>query len=77
MRLPLFGVLASTALSVTANSVVAVAVPWLVLERIGSAALAGLAGAVAIAPIVFSAAFGGALIDRIGKRRTQHDRGRA
>jgi MFS family permease len=44
-------------------------VPWLVLERTGSAALAGLTGAAAIAPIVFSAVFGGALIDRIGKRR--------
>jgi MFS family permease len=66
---PLVGVLASTAMSVTANSVVAIAVPWLVLERTGSAALAGLAGAAAIAPIVFSAVFGGALIDRIGKKR--------
>lgn len=67
---PLVGVLAATALSVTANSIVAIAVPWLVLERTGSAALAGLAGAAAIAPIVFAAVFGGALIDRIGKRRT-------
>ena len=66
--IPLVGVLTATALSVTANSVVAIAVPWLVLERTGSAALAGLAGAAAIAPIVFSAVFGGALIDRIGKR---------
>jgi len=67
--IPLVGVLTSTAMSVTANSVVAIAVPWLVLERTGSAALAGLAGAAAIAPIVFSAVFGGALIDRIGKKR--------
>lgn len=57
--IPLVGVLTATALSVTANSVVAIAVPWLVLERTGSAALAGLAGAAAIAPIVFSAVFGG------------------
>ena len=67
---PLVGVLGATAVSVTANSVVAVAVPWLVLERTGSAALAGLAGAAAIAPIAFSAVFGGALIDRIGRRRS-------
>lgn len=67
--LPLIGVLTATASSVTANSIVAIAVPWLVLERTGSAALAGLAGAAAIAPIAFSAVFGGALIDRIGKRR--------
>ena len=67
--IPLFGVLSATAMSVTANSIVAIAVPWLVLERTGSAALAGLAGAAAIAPIAVSAVFGGALIDRIGKRR--------
>jgi len=68
--IPLAGVLGSTALSITANSIVAVAVPWLVLERTGSAALAGLAGAAAIAPIAFSAVFGGALIDRVGRRRS-------
>ena len=66
---PLVGVLVATSMSVTANNIVALAVPWLVLERTGSAALAGLAGAAAIAPIVFSAVFGGALIDRIGRRR--------
>ncbi len=69
-RLPLFGVLGATALSITANSAVAIVVPWLVLERTGSAWLAGLAGAAAIAPIALSAVFGGALIDRIGRRRT-------
>ena len=69
-RVPLVGVLGATALSVTANSAVAIAVPWLVLERTGSAWLAGLAGAAAIAPIALSAIFGGALIDRIGRRRT-------
>ncbi len=69
-RLPLFGVLGATALSITANSAVAIVVPWLVLEQTGSAWLAGLAGAAAIAPIALSAVFGGALIDRIGRRRT-------
>lgn len=64
------GVLAATTVSVTANNVVAVAVPWLVLERSGSAFLAGLSGAAAIAPIALAAVFGGALIDRIGKRRS-------
>ena len=68
--IPVAGLLGSTALSITANSIVAVAVPWLVLERTGSAALAGLAGAAAIAPIAFSAVFGGALIDRVGRRRS-------
>jgi MFS family permease len=65
---PLAGLLASTALSTTGNAIVAVAVPWLVLERTGSATAAGLAGAAAIVPIALSALFGGALIDRIGHR---------
>ncbi len=69
--IPLFGVLTATAMSVTANSIVAIAVPWLVLERTGSAALAGLAGAATMAPIAVSAVFGGALIDRICKRRSR------
>jgi MFS family permease len=65
---PLAGLLASTTLSTTGNAIVAVAVPWLVLERTGSATAAGLAGAAAILPVALSALFGGALIDRIGRR---------
>jgi MFS family permease len=65
---PLAGLLASTTLSNTGNAIVAVAVPWLVLERTGSATAAGLAGAAAIVPVALSALFGGALIDRIGRR---------
>jgi MFS family permease len=64
----LIGLLASTTLSNTGNAIVAVAVPWLVLERTGSATAAGLAGAAAIVPLALSALFGGALIDRIGRR---------
>jgi MFS family permease len=67
-RRPLVGLLLSTTLSGVGNAVVAVAVPWLVLERTGSAAAAGLVGAAAIVPVVISAVFGGALIDRFGRR---------
>ncbi|MFC9694753.1 MFS transporter [Kribbella sp. NPDC056951] len=65
---PLHGLLGATALSVTGNAIVAVAVPWLIFQRTGSATAAGVAGAAAIAPIVLSALFGGALIDRLGRR---------
>ncbi|TDD59413.1 MFS transporter [Kribbella antibiotica] len=65
---PLHGLLAATALSFTGNAIVAVAVPWLIFKRTGSATAAGVAGAAAIAPIVLSALFGGALIDRLGRR---------
>ena len=64
----LIGLLASTTLSNTGNAIVAVAVPWLVLERTGSATAAGLAGAAAIVPVALSALFGGALVDRVGRR---------
>ncbi|GAA0596411.1 MFS transporter [Kribbella sandramycini] len=67
-RRPLTGLLAATSLSVTGNAIVAVAVPWLILQRTGSATAAGVAGAAAIAPVVLSALFGGALIDRLGRR---------
>ncbi|MBN6038701.1 MFS transporter [Amycolatopsis sp. 195334CR] len=64
----LAGLLSATALSFTGNSIVSVAVPWVVHARTGSATLAGLAAAAAIAPVALSAVFGGALIDRLGRR---------
>ncbi|MFC0626677.1 MFS transporter [Kribbella deserti] len=65
---PLAGLLTATTLSMTGNAIVGVTVPWVVLARTGSATFAGLAGAAAIAPIALSALFGGALIDRLGRR---------
>ncbi len=52
------------------NSVVAVVIPWLVLQRTGSATWAGLIAAAALVPMVLSAFFGGALVDRCGHRRS-------
>lgn len=49
---------------------VAVAVPWLVLERTGSAGVAGVAAAAGLGPLVLSALLGGALVDRWGRRAT-------
>lgn len=67
-RVPLAGLVSATALSYTGNQIVAVVLPWLVLARTGSAALAGLVGAAAVAPMVLSTLFGGALVDRVGRR---------
>ncbi|MBB4676045.1 MFS family permease [Crossiella cryophila] len=47
-----------------------VAMPILVLQRTGSAVLAGVVAAAAMAPLVLSALFGGALVDRFGRRRS-------
>ena len=63
------GLLLADALSVTGNSVVGVVIPWLVLERTGNAALAGVVAAAAVGPLVLSALLGGAIIDRVGRKR--------
>lgn len=52
-----------------ANSMVAVLVPWLVLQQTGSAANAGLVAAAAGLPGILVAPFVGALVDRLGRRR--------
>ncbi len=65
----MFGFLAATGLSVAANAMVAVVVPWLVLTRTDSPAQAGLVGAVALAAAVPALLLGGPLIDRWGRRR--------
>ncbi|MBP2474379.1 MFS family permease [Crossiella equi] len=69
-RVPVWGLLGSTALSVTGNAIVGVAMPILVLQRTGSAVLAGVVAAAAAGPPVLSALFGGALVDRFGRRRS-------
>jgi MFS family permease len=68
------GLLTATAASVTANAMVAVLVPWLVLTRTGSPAQAGLVGSVALAAAVPALVAGGPLIDRWGRRRVSAPR---
>jgi MFS family permease len=64
------GLLAASGFSQVGNAVVAVVVPWLVLQRTGSAAWAGAVAAASLAPLVLSALLGGALVDRWGRRRS-------
>ena len=45
-----------------------IAIPWLVLDRTGSAAAAGLLGALVSLPGIVVSPFVGALIDRVGRR---------
>lgn len=51
------------------NSVVMLTIPWLVLERTGSAASAGLVAAVSSLPALVAAPLAGWLVDRFGRRR--------
>ena len=50
------------------NSLMMIAVPWLVLEQTGSPFYAGLSGALAGIPGIFVSPFIGVLIDKIGAR---------
>ncbi len=46
------------------------ALPWLVLERTGNAAAAGVVGAAAAFPLLLSSLFSGSLADTLGRRAT-------
>lgn len=52
----------------TSNALVMVAIPWLILERSGSPAAAGVAGALMGVPGIVLAPIVGALVDRLGRR---------
>jgi len=67
-RLPVFALLASTTLSVLAEAISMVAIPWFVLDLTGSYADMGIVGFFTFAPRVVAIFFGGQVIDRIGFR---------
>jgi MFS family permease len=50
------------------NSLVMILIPWLILERTGSAAAAGLAGALTALPGILMAPLVGVLVDRLGRK---------
>src|SRR5262245_34190153 len=59
-----------TLISGIGNGVALVVLPWLVLERTGSAAIAGLVSAAALLPLLVSSVVAGAVVDAVGRRRT-------
>lgn len=65
-RRPLLALLAASVVSLIGNSLVAVAIPWFVLQTTGSPAQAGLVGFAQTLPHVFAGMFGGVLVDRFG-----------
>jgi MFS family permease len=69
-RGPLFALFAANAVSMTGNVAALIAIPWFVLETTGSAARTGVTAFAALLPVVLSGLFGGALVDRLGYRRT-------
>lgn len=68
--LPLVALLAANAVSLVGNALTAVALPWFVLATTGSPARAGLVAAAGMLPAAAAGIFGGAVIDRLGFKRT-------
>jgi MFS family permease len=69
-RLPIVALLGANAISMTGNVAALVAIPWFVLKTTGSPARTGVTAFAGLLPVVLSGLFGGALVDRIGYRRT-------
>jgi len=68
-RSPLFSVLTANAISQVGDMMVAVAMPWFVLETTGSVLNMGLTGAVVALGSMLSSLAGGPLVDGLGLRR--------
>lgn len=58
----------ATLLSATGNGITIVALPWLVLERTGSATDAAIVAGAATLPLLASSLFSGTVVDRFGRR---------
>ena len=69
-RRPLALLEAATLVSGTGNGVATVALPWLVLERTGSATATGMVAAGTALPLLLSSLFSGTVVDLVGRRRT-------
>jgi len=67
---PLLLLLAATLLAGIGNGIAIVALPWLVLERTGSATSASIVAAASSIPLLFASILSGTVVDRIGRRRT-------
>lgn len=69
-RVPLLQLEAATLLSGAGNGAAMVVLPWIVLERTGSAGSAGLLAAATAVPLLASSLFSGTVVDTLGRRRT-------
>ncbi len=68
-RLPFSALIGADAISLTGNALTQIAVPWFVLTTTGSAARTGLVAFCGLLPLVLAAFLGGAVVDRLGRRR--------
>ncbi len=68
-RGPVVLILASAFLAAAANGISLVALPWLVLQRTGSATDASVVAAAATLPLLVATLLAGAAVDSLGRRR--------
>src|SRR5512138_531051 len=68
--LPLYSLFTANAISLVGNVFTTIAIPWFVLQTTGSATQTGITGFFTILPVVLAGFLGGALIDRLGYKRT-------
>src|SRR5512139_326424 len=69
-RLPLLALFTANAISMVGNVLTMIAIPWFVLQATGSATQTGITGFFSVLPVVVAGLFGGALVDRLGYKRT-------
>ena len=69
-RRPLYALYTANLVSLMGNNLTTLAIPWFVLATTGSTAKTGITGFFAILPIVISGIFGGAIVDRLGYKRS-------
>ncbi len=69
-RLPLFALFAASAISYVGDYFTLIAIPWFVLSTTGSVTKTGITAFFSTVPMVLSAFFGSAVVDKLGYKRT-------
>lgn len=67
---PLYALFTANAISLVGNVFTLIAIPWFVLQTTGSATKTGITGFFNILPVVIAGFLGGAIVDRLGFKRT-------
>lgn len=68
--LPLYALFIADAVSLVGNVFSTIAIPWFVLQTTDSAVRTGISGFFTILPVVLAGFLGGAIVDRLGFKRT-------
>src|SRR5690349_13638747 len=68
--IPLYSLFSANAISLVGNVFTLIAIPWFVLQTTGSATKTGITGFFNILPVIIAGFLGGAIVDRLGYKRT-------